>query len=84
MVGTRKASSGEDSHLSFEAGAHAWQFGLGHERLKRARATLLSFKPPSHRGASPVAKCVFHGDPVADATVAPAALWSAMLWQSAV
>eukprot|EP00959_Pyramimonas_sp_CCMP1952_P448951 9400737-Pyramimonas_sp.AAC.1 len=58
--------------------------GISDYELKRARATLLSFKSPSHRGASLVAKCVLHGDPVTDAAVAPAVQWAIAVWQSAV
>ncbi|CAK0808807.1 unnamed protein product [Prorocentrum cordatum] len=58
-------------------------FGMSDCELKRARATLLSFKSPSHRGASLVAKCVLHGDPVADAAIAPAVQWAVAIWQPA-
>eukprot|EP00959_Pyramimonas_sp_CCMP1952_P218016 4559628-Pyramimonas_sp.AAC.1 len=57
---------------------------MSDHELRRARATLLSFKTPSHRGASLVAKCVLHGDPVANAAVAPAVQWAATIWQTAV
>eukprot|EP00959_Pyramimonas_sp_CCMP1952_P001650 34021-Pyramimonas_sp.AAC.1 len=57
---------------------------MNDHELRRARATLLSFKTPSHRGASLVAQCVLRGDPVADAAVAPAVQWAATIWQTAV
>eukprot|EP00959_Pyramimonas_sp_CCMP1952_P260626 5449409-Pyramimonas_sp.AAC.1 len=47
--------------------------GMSDYELKKAREMLLSFRSPSHRGASLLAKCVLHGDPVADAAAAPAA-----------
>eukprot|EP00959_Pyramimonas_sp_CCMP1952_P178368 3728505-Pyramimonas_sp.AAC.1 len=40
--------------------------GMSDYELQRARATLLSFRSPSHRGGSLLSKIVLHGDPMAD------------------